>query len=353
MRNLDSIEIEKIEGWLDRVELFLMELPATDRAQIILDLNAQTRELLMNSPELKVDEALKSLGEPMPLANRIRSERGFKPRKRIASKSKSFASFLLISIFACLFLFTTCTLSLPFVVPWGLNRIAIQLGQQPEGIQSFHFFKAFNPFGNHSDQKGDKNDPNDLNSEAPESAPENEESQVLPPQEEDRVSSQENINGSFQSDEMSAILIQAKNTKLIVSASKNPGEINYDCKISSLGYARPFIRKSPSGQVTVAIDQVADAATCEIKIPPTISLEIQVESGSIQLNQLKQKLSVIAGKAEVHFTPPDQAFFEIEAKTSRGEVKGLEELEKRQKQANSKNKFKAKILVQDGDIIFK
>ena len=49
MRNLDSIEIEKIEGWLDRVELFLMELPATDRAQIILDLNAQTRELLMNS----------------------------------------------------------------------------------------------------------------------------------------------------------------------------------------------------------------------------------------------------------------------------------------------------------------
>ncbi len=351
MKILEPLEIDKIESWLDRVELFLMELQATDRAQLILDLNQQVRSQLTESPDLHTEQVLKKMGEPMQVANRVRMERGFKPRKRSQPKSRSIGSFLIFSVLAAVLLFTTCTLSLPFVVPWGLNHLANKLGQQPDGIQSFHIFKGFNSFKPHSDNdsSSDKQDPNDLNSEGPQQESEAEERQSQTPSTDASTNAQENITGSFQSDGISAIHIQAKHTKLNVSSSKSP-DIQYDCKISSLGYARPFIRKSPSGMVTLALDQIAESASCEIKIPESIKLEIQTQTGEIQLKQMSQNISLEASEAKVFFSPADGVSFEIEANTKKGEVKGLADFEKKQSLLKSNKKYLAKFSLNAGSI---
>ncbi len=339
---LDNIESDKIESWLDRVELFLMELKATDRAQLILDLNQQIQAQLMVNHEIKVDDILKTMGDPMQVANRVRSERGFKPRKRNSgAKPRSIGNILLFGLLAMFVLFTTCTFSLPFIVPWGLNKLA---GGAGGGSHNFQFFKNF---GTHDE--GDKHDPNDLNAEESESKEPEEEAQVLPPIL-PGAEAQENINGSFESDGMTSVHIQAKNVKLRVASVKGSSGIDYSCKISSLGYARPFIRKSPSGIVTLAINQVADSATCEIKIPENVGLEIQSESGEIQLKNMSQNVTVDSAQAELSFSPADQVTFEIEANTKKGEVKGLAEFEKKQAALKGDRKFKASFHLGEGNI---
>ncbi len=354
MRTLEALETDKIESWLDRVELFLMELQATDRAQLILDLNQQIQAKLMVSHELRVEDVLKEMGEPIQVANRVRMERGFKPRKKKNSgQSRSFGSFLIFSVLAVVFIFTTCTLSLPFVVPWGLSRLAVKLGQQPDGVQSFHFFKNFGGLtGPNKDEE--KADPNDLNAESLPRGSDDDEEELQKPQppaaaNENPASAQESINGNFETEGMTAIHIQAKNTKLVVSTSKDSG-INYDCKISSLGYARPFIRKSPSGAVTVALDQIADSADCELKVPESINIEIQLQSGSVELNQMSQSVSVEGVEAEVHFSQAANIAFEVEPNVKKGEVKGLEAFEAAQKNLKVSKKYKAKFILDSGSI---
>ena len=354
MRTLDALETDKIESWLDRVELFLMELQATDRAQLILDLNQQIQAQLMVSHELRVDDVLKKMGEPIQVANRVRSERGFKPRsKKAPAKRFSVGSFLIFSFLAVLLLITTCTISLPFVVPWGLNHLANKLGDQPPGVHSFQFFKNFGGTSSQSIDDDDKHDPNDLNAEsAPPAAEDEEELQVPQPPpaaKETATTAQESINGNFDSEGMTAIHIQAKNAKLMISSSTADG-INYDCKISSLGYARPFIRKSPSGVVTIALDQIADSAECELKVPVSLNLEIQMQSGEIGLTQMSQGISVEANEAEIHFSAAKDIGYDIEANLKKGEVKGREAFDKQQKAQKPNKKYKAKFLVNSGNI---
>src|SRR5258708_26827422 len=97
MQTLGPQETEKIEAWLDRVELFLMELPATDRAKIILDLNQQILAQTISATDVRIEDLLKKMGEPMHVSNRLRTERGLKARVR-TRKAKPVRRFLLFSI---------------------------------------------------------------------------------------------------------------------------------------------------------------------------------------------------------------------------------------------------------------
>ena len=208
MRTLDPLETDKVESWLDRVELFLMELQATERAQVILDLNQQILAQAIASSELRVEDILKKMGEPIQVANRLRSERGLKPRPRL-DRPRSLSRVLLFSVLACLVFMTTCTFSLPFVIPWGINHLALKLGQQPEGFQSFRFF-GNTIQGSNSNEKSDNDSDNDSDKETRSDA-ENEESEGsepnlgLPAEPSDTQKgaggiTQENIKGSFQSE---------------------------------------------------------------------------------------------------------------------------------------------------------
>lgn len=350
MRTIDTIEIDKIESWLDRVELFSMELKATDRAQLILDLNQQIQAQLIVTHDLKVEDVLKKMGDPMQVANRVRSERGFKPRRRNSnSKPRSFGSLILFGLLAMFVFFATCTFSLPFIIPWGFGHLANKMNGESNGVHSFQFFKNFGGMGSHSDESN-KHDPNDLNAEGDDSKESEQDVPVVPVVPSVPTSeAQENINGSFQSDGMNAVHIQGKNLKLSVTSSKS-SSIDYACKISSLGYARPFIRKSPSGTVTLAINQVADSASCDIKIPEGVNLEIQTETGDIQLKLMSQNVSLEAAQAEVSFAPADQVSFEIEANTKKGEVKGLAEFQKKQASLKTNKKYQAKFNLEAGNI---
>jgi len=342
MRTLDANETEKVESWLDRVELFLMELQATDRAQIILDLNQQIQAQVIASSDIRIDELLKKMGEPVQVANRVRMERGLKPRARIA-KPRTMNHFLILSILGVLFLLTTCTLSLPFVVPWGLNRLVMKLGQPPESFRYFsHGFRSWDSSPGEAPETNEDEEADET--EAPQA-------NIDDPPKTGMTGGQENINGSFQSEGMNSILIRAKNIKLVVGPTKNTA-IEYDCKISNLAFARPFIRKSPSGKVTLALDQVSDSAVCELKVPALISLDIQVNSGEIRLQQMNQDVSVAAGEAELYFSSSDQSRYEIEAKTQKGEVKALTEFEKKQMSFTGAKKHKAIFNIDSGNIHF-
>ncbi len=355
MRTLDLIETEKIESWLDRVELFLMELQATERAQLILDLNQQILALAIASSDQRIEDILRKMGEPLQVANRLRGEKGLRPRHKI-SRPTSLSKVLIFSILAGLVFMTTCTFSLPFVIPWGLSQLSTHFsehfGSSEDGTHSFRFFKSFS-----TSSKSDGQEPNTDESET------TEQNMALPtdpltdsndPSGEANQSpqngiTQENIKGSFKTESMTAIRIQARHAKFTVSKSKNLS-IQYDCQIANLAFARPFIRKSPSGSVTLALDQVTESATCEIKVPESIALEIQIDSGDLKLKQLSQNIQVTARAASLSFSSGEGAMYEIEASTQKGEVKGLAEFEKKQKSLKSTKKYKAQFNLQEGNI---
>ncbi len=344
MRTLDPIETEKIESWLDRVELFLMELQATERAQIILDLNQQVLAQVIANSDLRIEDILKKMGEPIQVANRVRGEKGLKPRQKISRRPTSISRVLIFSVLACFIFMATCTVSLPFVIPWGLNRLAVKFGNQPDGFQSFRFFKNFS-FNNTTEKNEDEESEDADNSES---------NPAVDPSELEKPSggiTQENIKGSFQSEGMNSIRIQAKNAKFIITTSSSSA-IQYDCQIANLAFARPFIRKSPSGLVTLAYDQVTESASCEIKIPEQIPLSVQIDSGDVKLKQINQDVQVDAREASLSFAAGDQAVFEIEANTQKGEVKGLSEFEKKQMTLKQTKKHKAIFNLQAGSILF-
>jgi hypothetical protein len=359
MRTLDLIETEKVESWLDRVELFLMELQATERAQMILDLNQQILALAIASSDSRIEEILRKMGEPLQVANRLRSEKGLKPRQKI-SRPTSLSKVLIFSVLAGLVLMTTCTFSLPFVIPWGLSHIANHFGSSTDGSQSFRFFKNFS-----TSSKSKNEDPEEAGNQSEETetmqqnlgsstdSPNDSSPDSLTDSDETPQSgvTQENIKGSFQSEAMNSIRIQARNAKFTISKSKNLS-IQYDCQIANLAFARPFIRKSPSGSVTLALDQVTASATCEIKVPEAIALTIQIDSGDLKLKQLNQDVQVTARSANLSFSAAEAVAYNIEANTLKGEVKGLADFEKKQKALNPKKKYKAIFNLQEGNIDF-
>jgi hypothetical protein len=362
MRTLDLTETEKIESWLDRVELFLMELQATERAQLILDLNQQILALAIASSDQRIEDILRKMGEPLQVANRLRSEKGLRPRQKI-SRPTSLSKVLIFSILASLVFMTTCTFSLPFLIPWGISHLSTHFAEHfspsENGSHSFRFFKNFSTSSQTDGQEPDTEESETTEQNMALPADPLSDAANSPTNDQDGGTSQspqagitqENIKGSFKTEAMSSIRIQARNAKFTISKSKNLS-IQYDCQIANLAFARPFIRKSPSGAVTLALDQVTESATCDIKVPDAVALEIQIDSGDLKLKQLSQNIQVTARSASLSFSAGDAAAYEIEASTQKGEVKGLADFEKKQKSLKSSKKYKAVFNLQEGNINF-
>lgn len=341
--NLSEEQSYKLESWLDRCELFLMDLKATKRAEIILDLSKKIQDEWKSSGQ-DFESFLNNYETPSQVAQKIRAQNNLNPKYTSQNNSKKnfqIWKLLLIGCLASLFLFVSCTLGVSYLIPWGFNKI---MNHSNEENSSWSFNKSFH-FSNNEDW--DENESSDENNS--ESSDESKNGSF---ETETQSQSNESLQGSYSAVNLKQIVIVGQNLKLALN-SKKTNEIKYDCKVQALSFARPLIRKSPGGIWTLSLDQVSSDADCQIQIPSTIAVQIKANKSNIKFNQILQDLSIEAQSGEFELNFSKAAHFTFDTQVTKGKISGLEEFAQIQNKTKSNLKKNVQLKLENGNIFIK
>lgn len=297
-----------LNDYLFKVEKALTKLSPTERAKIILEAEEQINQNIVNQPDKKIDEILKSLGEPHHFANHILIGKNlpiYRPKKE----------FVFLKWFTILFI---GGLSVTFIAIFIMVKNFTPLIQVDDENQRVQIFGGLIDI----DGKGGK-------------VKNGAQVTFTDSQYENDFEGSINVNP----EEVNEIAINFTSAKLTIDNSDS-AKLSWDCKLEKVP-GDDFVEEARD-LVEINLNSTG-GADCVFKIPEGIELTIEGEDSGISIFEPQYDLFLEIENGQVYLEPSPETLYKYQFNVTNGSTANINS-------SNDENAYEISIKIENGAI---